>query len=158
MKKIILGFLIVFGLIGCGRDIMIDIAYYEELDPIKFYDFAEYDLSNIKTFTDIGYFLQAHITYKDDNPNKFSGAENTMKRGYGDCEDYVIVFINIAYIVFGIKMDLLIVDTTNRTVVNGGIGDHVIVGYNGKTYSGQWGHELDYTNILYKYTFNEVLY
>ena len=156
MKEVILGLLVLITL-GCEMSALTeDMRVYTLLEPVEFYDFAEYDLSNIHSFTDIGYFLQRNISYRADVKEHFSSPENTIYRGYGDCEDYVLAFMNIAYIVFGIELEFLVVDSTNRTVVNGGYGDHIILGYHGKTYSGQWGHELDYTNILYKYTFKEI--
>lgn len=160
MKKMlfILGFIIILS--GCNGLNFIDMSVYGLLENVEYYDFAEYDLSGIKNFKHIGDFLQEHITFKADIGEEFLSPEETMKRGVGDCEDFSFLMANIAYIIMGIKMDIVIMNTSEwgRTVVEGGIGNHICPAYNGEYYSGQYGYVVYIEQVLYKYTFDEIFY
>ena len=61
----------------------------------------------------------------------WTGPEETFNRGYGDCEEFALLFANICYFSTGIKCD--IIATTmhqrgyNAKVVDGGIPNHIAV-------------------------------
>ncbi|MHA1348051.1 MAG: hypothetical protein ACTSO3_16740 [Candidatus Heimdallarchaeaceae archaeon] len=161
MKKLLLLLVVVIiSLSSCNLfSILIDETVYDLLESVEYYDFAEYDLSDIKSFKGIAAWIQHRIYYKEDMIETFTSPEDTLNRGSGDCDEFGILFQNIAYIVFGIKMDLVIVNTySGRKIVEGGMGNHINVHYDGIVYSAQLGNEYYTQDILYIYSFDEVFY
>lgn len=175
MKKIIILTLVLFSLGSCKMVYdVIDDAVYSMLEDIEFYDFAEYDLSDINNFYKIGLWIQKHVVYKADIGEQFSSPENTVKRRFGDCEDISFIFMNIAYLTLGIKLDMVVVNTNNRnatdayptiilveehntrSVVEGGIGNHIVVRWDGVNYGAQLGDVSPDQEVMYIYTFDEV--
>ena len=158
MKKILIVLFVIMWLSSC--DILsyaIDTTTYDMLNNVEFYDFADYDLTGIDSYRDIARWINARVQYKADTLEYFSSPEDTLRRGLGDCEDFSMLYINIAKIVLDIEMDLVILNIpVLRVIVEGGIGNHVDVHYNGVLYSAQLGIERFPTPILYIYTFDEV--
>jgi hypothetical protein len=164
MKKIII-LVVLVSLSGCRMLNFIDMAMYSFLDDVEYYDFAEYDLSEVHNFKQIGDMNRRLITYKSDIGEQIDSPRVAVMRGFGDCDEFSLIFMCIAKEALGIKMSLVIVDTTDyvlsngttgRTVVNGGIGNHLTVRYNNVNYSAQHGSVSIYQNVLYEYTFDEV--
>jgi hypothetical protein len=139
---------------------IIDSSAYRLLEDVTLYDFEEYNLSHVDNFYGIANLISERVRFKSDYGEEFSTPENTWDRGYGDCEDFCFLFANLAYLRFGIKMNLIIMNTDEyfKTVENGGIGNHIVLEYDGKFYSGQYGCETTVVNVLYSFTFDEVFY
>lgn len=160
MKKVLLIVFVIIGLASCDiLSSIIDTTTYGLLEGIEFYDFADYDLTGIDSYRDIARWIQMRVEYKADFLEAFSSPEETLRRRSGDCEDYAFLFANIAYLTMGIKMDVVILYLpTGRTVVEGGIGNHIDVYYDGLIISAQRGYISYYQEVLYTYTFNEVFH
>lgn len=158
MKKIFICVVLIGILSSCEMLInnTIDSYIYSKLEDIEYYDFAEYDLSDINSLRNVGTFLQSNTKFRYDSLDEWYSPREFMLRGGGDCEDFAIAFMNIAHITLGIKMDLVVVNMQNRSVVEGGIGNHFVVRYEGVNYSGQWGYKDADQEVLYLYTFDEV--
>lgn len=156
MKKfLILGCILV--ILGSCRLTSIDEttdAKYKELasgHSLYFNDLF-YNLTSINT---ISGFIWSNHSYKTDNTDIWSNPETTFKRGYGDCEDFVILFMNILYISTGTKANLVLVDTNDRSIVEGGEVNHAVVEVNGVLYEPTLGIVVNYP-VRYRYKFNEV--
>ncbi len=107
-----------------------------ELDPgykyFNRYNLYYDDYSSIENYTDISNWINDRVYYKVDKIEWWSSPLETVTRGYGDCDDFSILFINIAYIVFDVKSELIAVDIDNmRTVVSGGNATHALVKIDG---------------------------
>lgn len=88
---------------------------------------------------DVSKWINSNIKYIEDEYEEFSNPEKVLKRGYGDCDDFAILVVNILYVRFGIKADLVLLDSyTNevkyKTIINGGVVNHAAVRYNGVVY------------------------
>ncbi len=134
--------------------LMDEIVYSAMSDMPEYYMEEWEDLSD---FHAIGQYIKDHVKYESDGlTSKTQPPEATMSRGKGDCEDFALLFMNIANVALGVNMDLVVTDKpTNRTVDAGGIPWHVAVRYNGKVYEPQNGYQLNY-EIRYSYTYQEV--
>lgn len=117
------------------------------------------DFNNISSYSDIDNWIGKNITYKSESSDVWQNPEETIKKGYGDCEDFAILYMNILYVRFGIKAVLVICDSdkmTARTVVDGGEINHAILYFAGKYIDPQTGNEYRLYKVGYKYTFSEV--
>ena len=158
MKKIIV-ICIILGLTSCSMlGNIIDNTVYNLLEDVEFYDFADYDLTGITNFSEISYFVRENVSYGNDVIDEYYSVEETMKRGIADCEDFCFVFANLAYITMGVKMNIVVMNTSewSRTVEEGGAGNHVVLELNGVYYSGQYGNRTSVEHVLYRYTFDEI--
>ena len=110
------------------------------------------DFNDLKTIEDIIFYMRSNIELRFEEIDTWSTAEETLSRGYGDCEDFAIVFMNIYYIVTGNKSDLVAV--FYRDIVEGGNVNHAMVLLNNSIIiSAQSGIEYLYS-IGYKYSFD----
>lgn len=150
MRIIILIVVFIVFLVSCQFD-----PGYQYFDKANlYYD----DYSSIETYQDISIWINSKIYYKSETVDWWSSPQETVERGYGDCDDYARLFINIAYIVFGDKGNLVAIDASQRTIVDGGPVNHAIVEINGHLYEAQLGFEVYYPSIGYRYTFDELFY
>jgi len=166
MKKILTLCLVLISLSSCNLVYnAIDTITYSQLDPIEFYDFAEYDLTRLNNFYQIAMFQQKYLTYTADIGEDINSPEEAMRTGIADCDEFSIGFLDLAYVTLGIKMSLIVVSTkdylladgtSSRAIVNGGIGNHFDVRYEGINYDAQVGCVSPYQNVLYEYTFDEI--
>jgi len=110
------------------------------------------DFNDLKTIEDIIFYMRSNIELRFEEVDTWPTAEETLSRGYGDCEDFAIVFMNIYYIVAGNKSDLVAV--FYRDIIEGGDVNHAMVLLNDSIIiSAQSGEEYYYT-IGYKYSFD----
>lgn len=162
--------------VSCEHNLMtrvMDNFIYSELENIEYYDFEEYRLpegvdiweygyfnciEGINSFKGIAQWIEHNIDYIPDVAGKFYSPEQTLKRGGGDCEDYAILFLNLAHKVLGETGSLVVVNTNDvgRTIVEGGAIDHAIVMFNGELISAFTGRVYDDVPIRYIYSFEEV--
>ena len=114
------------------------------------------DFNDLKTIEDIIFYMRSNIELRFEEVDTWSTAEETLSRGYGDCEDFAIVFMNIYYIVTGNKSDLVAV--FYRDIVEGGNVNHAMVLLNDSIIiSAQSGIEYSFL-ISYKYDFDLFFY
>jgi hypothetical protein len=112
--------------------------------------------SSINRIEDITPWIKKNLVYKSDDINEWDSPAVALARGYGDCEEFCFVFMNIAYVRLGMKFILAGVLNTERTIKEGGIYDHFIVILpDGTQYEPQSGHTVQY-DIKYSYTFDEI--
>lgn len=158
MKKIILGVLIVMSF-SCALDSSFssieisentDRAIEEKINKTEIYYSEDFD--SLRNIADIINYMQSKIEYKIDSVDTWSSPKEVLNRGYGDCEDFAIVFMNIYYVVTGVKCNLI--NVLSREVVNGGNVNHsMILLENDRIISPQNGQEYLYY-IGYKYSFD----
>jgi len=130
---------------------ILDNSYYARINQ----SFVYYgDFSSIYNISDIAKYINENIKYVSDNKDYWSTAKDTLLKGYGDCEDLSIVYINILYVVFNIKSDLVLID--NRNIETGGWVTHAIVRFpNGLIIDPQSGVELN-CPVGYSYYFEDI--
>ena len=113
------------------------------------------DFGEITDYSDISRYLRNNTEYLYEGINHYiQGPEETVELKTGDCDDFAVLFLNIAYTELGIKGNLVYVNSNERTIVNGGIPNHVIVEYDGIAFDPVYRNT--YTNVMYRYTFGEV--
>ena len=142
MKKIIgVGILVVL-LMGCNIVIGDDLQDTVNLSKITKSELIyNKEWEELRSVWDIVYWIDRNIHYVSDGEyDIWSPAWETLERGYGDCEDYCILFMNIYYVVFEEKCDLIAVNAINRALVNGGFVNHAEILF-------EDGTVLDPTNI-----------
>ena len=146
MKKIIV--LSAILLAGCND--MMDLYLGSQL-PLDLYDSEEW--GNLETERQIGDWIRENIKYEWDYTNHNQGPEETLKRGKGDCEDFAILFMCIAYFELGERYSLAYLDT-GRAVESGGWVTHAVVSKDGRHFDPIWREE--FRDVGYIYSFKEV--
>lgn len=115
------------------------------------------DWKTLENFQEIASWISDNVTYKADINDTWSNPQVVLDRGYGDCDDFALLFMNIAYIVFGIEMDFVLVFQESRTYEQGGDINHAEVRYNGDHYCIYSGNKIRYEQACaYSYDFNQV--
>lgn len=163
MKKIIIALIIAAIFSSC--DLYHNTLYYSRAVNHKLYSA---DFGNIEDYHYINAWIKNHVKYKTESYDNWSDPETTVNRGYGDCEDMALLFMNIAYFKLNVKCNLILVDCYNETdreiinqhipqyyIVDGGYINHAIIEMDGIYIDPMFGI-VKYSKIGYKYTFNEV--
>lgn len=145
MKRLLL---LLFIFSGCSM-----ITDSNNLDKIGWELYYVADYSEIDSVPEISIWIKEYVTTKVDSGDYWQSPEETLTLGTGDCEDIAILFINIAYIVFGEKWNLICVDS--RSIVEGGFMDHTMVEKDGVIIEPQTGIVIDIA-IGYRYEFKEL--
>ena len=152
MKKMLMMVVVVL-MMGCNLKTIDDRCdeYYSDL--IKKSDLYYGDFSSIHNVYDISIYILSNIEYIPDDKEEWATTENTLLRGYGDCDDMAIVFINILYVKFNIKADIICVSV--RSIENGGLVNHAMARLpDGTTVDPRTGAQLQYP-VGYSYSFDE---
>lgn len=170
MKKSSILFIIIFSFVGCD-------LYYSSI--CSGHNLYYGDFSSIVSTRDIGSFLNDNIDPVMDSIDEWADLEVSINRGYGDCEDFAIGFLNILYVRFDIKGSILLLDdnqhfsndldvnniildnSLTKSVVSGGFINHAVICFNGiivDPFSGTVLGSYDSLEkyIGYKYTFDEI--
>jgi len=157
MKKAILLLLTIISITSC-EDLFLTHSEYQDKEFTKrarnheLYDTSDYDFDSL---AEIGGWISQNIKYKsDEGADDWANPEDTINRGYGDCEDRTILFMNMAYFAFGIEPTLAGV-YHSRHVAAGGDVNHAVVMIDGELYEPAWFWHVDY-EVKYYYTFWEV--
>ncbi len=152
MNKItILICLVLLTLFSC--DVLSDYVYEQRYNNQTLFFIEE--AMGCESLSSIGIFLSDNISYTADTGEDCAQSpEETWRSQSGDCEDFAILFMNIAYFSLGIKCELVLVQMS-RSVENGGEMNHAAVRYNGIVYEPQTGETLT-TSVSYYYTFDTV--
>jgi len=158
MNKIIGLFMVLIAFMGCqmpNSDEFSDKAYKEDLQTQIYYG----DFSSITTCACVIPWIRSHMVYKSDpeGENIVNSLSKTIALGYGDCEEFALMYLDIMYVKFSIKGQLQIVDNNSRQVANGGDGNHAIVCIDGVQIEPQTGYRVDY-KVAYYYDFDEIFY
>ncbi len=154
MKKILVVMVIAFMFVGCdmAQDIYLEANYCG-------HDLYEIEIDEeLNSLEEIGEFLARNITYiSDGSENYTQSPEETWERKGGDCEDFAILFLNIAYFELGLKGELIFVEYSNisKSIEDGGDLDHAMVRYNGVIYEPQTG-DIYTGSVGYYYSFDRV--
>lgn len=106
------------------------------------------------TFKAISMWINRNVEYEY-NDIYFANPKATIERGKGSCDEKALLFINMAYFIMGIKMD--IIATYIRHIGEGGEVNHAAAAilYDGIVYEPVTGLPVDYT-INYYYYFDEI--
>lgn len=166
MKKLVLvAFLITF-FTSCEIISFIDEAssLSNDLDEnlslrAKDHELYDFNLDNIHTFEDIANYISNNIEYRSEEIEEWSDPLVTINRGYGDCDDFAILFANIAYYELNKKCGVAAVYAEffqQRKIVKGGRINHLVVWYNGNMYSPYTGELITDYPPSYVFEFDEV--
>ena len=162
MKKIVL-ILLVLVSVGCS---LYDSIYSEIADDTyereiqKANIFYHEDFYTLHSISDIQEYLNKNMEYKSDggDGDVWSTAKEIFTRGYGDCEDYAILFINIYYVVFGVKLSVVAI-ASYREVVAGGEAGHLLVELSTNILISPRSGRIDRSSpVLYRYSFDLFFY
>lgn len=138
---------------GCAfqSDEWIDDALHRQYTGFSLYygDFSE--VYDIDVIPDYMYYRVKYV--ETDDPQS---PEYTLSRGKGDCDCYAILYMNIAFVQFGVKCDLAFCDTS-RQIIEGGKINHAVVrlpsgeyigAQSGLPYTGPIGYVLDFDEVF----------
>lgn len=160
MKKIMLLSLISLSFIGCNMLCDQYMGSKAENHDLFYYDFGDFDTS-----AELADYIENKIAYKADIIDAWSQPQQIFERGYGDCDDFSILSLNIYKVELGIEGHIISVDSNQqlpskpsvygsylrfdddgsislyrtKAVVSGGITDHatiVVEGYVLDVYTG----------------------
>lgn len=110
------------------------------------------DFSVIEDMAYIPWYMDNRVEYvSTDTPQS---PETTLLRGKGDCDCYALLYMNIAYVRFGIKCDLAFCNI--RKVVDGGKVNHAIIRLPSGEYISAQNGEPYTGSVGYLFTFDEV--
>lgn len=152
MKKIIFVFLAFF-FVSCSN-IMDGLAesklsaYFSGI-PLCYYDF-----SSIENIDEIPLWIRSRVSYEI--TNETLSPEELLKRGKGDCDGYALLYMNIAYIRFGMRCSLCLVDLTDRKIVNGGSINHAVIRFPDGTLIDPQNGDVVFFDVGYEYSFSDV--
>jgi len=163
-------------------NICADTYYYDLFEGKKLYYLPEFE--ELKNLHEIAHWIKDNVKYEkntDINGEHVSNPEETLRRGYGDCDDLAVLFANIAYFALGVKMDIILVRTGSkrgaedidsfefyvvaegsynseaRTIEEGGLVNHAMVRIDNSQIEPQSGFERTRNiEVGYYYTFNTV--
>lgn len=154
MKKILMILSVVFSLGSCAvYNEIADYVYEDRLSGQNLYYEAWMD--DCTDFKTTAALLRGKIVYEaDSGSDTATGPEETLTRGYGDCEDWTILFMNCYYFGTGEKLGLALVDS--KSVEDGGTIDHACIWYNGYTYNQYRGCLEEYDSVGFTYKFSEI--
>ena len=152
MKNLILVILAVISLGSCKQmiDYTTDLTMGDRYSNIPLYYGNFYSL---KLKEQISCWIDYHVTYK--MSNDLQTPEECVASGYGDCEEWALLYLNIRYVQFHEKGELCLVES-GRTVESGGrTANHAVVRYGSTLIDPMNGHEVHY-NICYSYKFDDI--
>lgn len=145
--------LIVLMLSGCQQvyNNIADSVYEAEFSNISLY---YGDFSGIKDMNQISFWMRRRVTWK--YTRSIQSPKETLERGTGDCDGYALLYMNIAYVLFNVKCDLVLTDLDDRKIKEGGTIDHAVVRLpSGKLIDAESGWEYN-GPICYIYSFDTV--
>lgn len=111
-------------------------------------------LKDLKTLQDVATYVHGLLTYKADFIEEVVDPEVSVERGYGDCDDFTLVFMSVAYYALGSECTLITTDRV-RTVEDGGVPYHVTFCLNNQAYDVYTGLPADIP-IMYEFAFTKV--
>lgn len=152
MKNVILVLLVVVSLSGCKQmvDYGTDCAAADRYSNIPLYYNSFWGIDN-EAYIPI--WMDAFITYRASSD--LQTPAECVESGYGDCEEFAIMYLNIMYVMFGKKGELCLVES-GRTVESGGMSaNHAVVRY-GSTIIEPMTGRIAYYEVCYSYAFDDI--
>lgn len=149
--------LAVLSLCSCQMDIddLKDVGYSYLADGHELTYREEW--TDIQTIQQAAQWAKAEIYYEDDGDlDIWSNPEIVLSRGYGDCDDYALLMMNICYVALNIKPDLVLRLVEDRTVDIGGSVNHCEIRIGGENYSVYTGLCLGEIENGFSYSFEHV--
>ena len=118
-------------------------------------------IDGIENIKDIQSAIYDHVHYKKGGKgHDTQSPEETCRLGTGNCSDKSVLMMSILYTNFGIKTNLVCVDSTKcKSICSGGLDvDHAIVEYGDIYYEATATWYKTYTDVTvgYRYTFDEL--
>jgi len=153
MKKALLLIVAFLSLTSCKQ---IYDTQQEAYNQKMFSDIPVYygNFEGLETLEDITPWINSRVTYKE--TDRVLSPEECIIRGQCDCDGYALLWMNIAYVQFGIECDLILVKDESRKIEAGGTINHALVRLpNGTQIAPQNGEKRNYT-VRYSYHFDEV--
>lgn len=112
--------------------------------------------NDILNIDEIPGYVRNNVTYEEDPGDYWQSPRETLDRRAGDCEDRAILYINILYARFGIKAELVLLDTRGRKIEEGGSFTHAAARFpDGKIIATSQGYEYDLP-VKFSYSFDEI--
>lgn len=152
MKNLIMVIVVAMAFSGCKQiiDFGTDCAAADRYSEIPIYYGGFY---SIKVEEQIPFWMTDRVTYR--MSNDLATPEQAVVTGYGDCEEFALLYLNILYVVFGKKGELCLVEY-GRTVEAGGRScNHAVVRYDGKLIEPLSGSVVHY-EVCYSYKFDDI--
>ena len=121
-----------------------------------FYD----DYSAISDPSLISSWINDRIHYASDpyGTDRVDPLSLVMAKGYCDCEEFALLYLNILYVRFGIKGTFCVCDYGSaRSIVEGGYIDHAAIKVDGVLIEPQSGDTSNY-KVGFEYSFDEIFY
>ena len=108
----------------------------------------------VETEADIPYWMDMHVHYKT-NKDTVQSPEEFVSSGYGDCDEFALLYLDIMYVVFRKKGEICIVKS-GRTVEAGGRDyNHTVVRYGSTIIEPMTGKVAHY-EVGYSYAFDDI--
>lgn len=157
MKNIILLLTVVLSSAFMSCDMVIDAIQENAVCGQSLYDGS---FPQMETIEDVSDYVMDNLTYVQDGVlTSLAGPEESLSRGYGDCDEYSLAFMDVAYYTLGLKFDFASVyveDEQQRSVGIGGLVNHAVVSLNGQLYSVYNGTVITDYEASYYYSFDDV--
>lgn len=137
MKKgLLFLFLILMIMTSCDTFVE-DKSFKDHASGHSLYYLEEWE--DLDSFKQIGNWIRTNVKYQSEKYEEFSDPETTVTRGYGDCDDLAILFLNIAYVSLDLKGQLVALDQNRlERNIEGQfdeiIENHVLTRYDGIVY------------------------
>lgn len=154
MNKIFFIIIVSLIFVSCDNPVfntISDYIYEEEFSDIPLY---YSDFSEIENINQIPLWMKSKISYE--KTDEVLSPEEILTRGKCDCDGFAILYMNIAYVRFGIKCSLCIVDQNSKEIIDGGIGNHAIVRLPDGTLIEPQNGKIIYYDVGYEYDFDDV--
>lgn len=114
------------------------------------------NFEGITDFKTLSVWIKKNVEYKNEYPDRWSDPRAVVSRGYGDCDDYALLYLNIAYILWGVELDFVAVNNLNRQDPEIE-PNHAEIRYRWNNYDIYTGERIDeVTYIHYMYEFDEL--
>ena len=149
MKRIIGIFILVVSLTSCSDVIGLveDMTYEGDYSYIPLY-YGDFD--NIQDTSDIPRWMRSKVQYE---VSDVQSPKETLDKGTGDCDCYAILYMNITYILFDIKCNLVLTNNSGGDLVNHAVvrlpSGKMINAQTGTDYNGPTYYEYDF-DIVFK--------
>lgn len=138
------------------KDEIYDEAFKERINKSSVY--SHEDFETLVSVVDIQLYLASNFTYVSEGSglDYWQTPEETMAIQTGDCEDFVILFMNIYYFVFEEESSFVLTYKGVRDIEEGGTINHALVETpNGDIYEARILGKRTTATIGYSYSFSE---
>lgn len=157
MKKYLIILVVLFS--SCNMYNKVADNYYSgKVEKSRVKIFYHESFNELKEIYEIFGFVHYAVKYEKDSIwDKWKTAIESFYDGYGDCEDRARLFLNILYVRFNIKGDLILLDTSStRAIGKGGYINHAVVRFNDYIVDPVSQTLYKESDIAFYYTFDEL--